>query len=292
LKTRFDRDCTPSSALEFGSALHKCLELCNHRVEKFSSNVLKEACLPYASLTTEDYGKILHMLDKYFAFNKHHNCTILKTELKISLFNNTFMGYIDAIVSDGENWWIRDTKTCAQHSSYVPSHLHRDEQVIFYHASAQSIADSLKLSIDDYAGFRYMELQKPSSKYKDGESLSEYCDRLNNSKAGIKEYVILKEKIPVLDTNNLGIFSKVLEEADILEARFNTEKYIGEPNFGSCFDFMKPCEYWSQCHNNLFSEPVSQTLTIDSEPFFIAKKEEDDFCFDDLFDIDDELFNF
>jgi len=243
LNTPVDADYEESDALGLGKAFHKVLEMTLH--ESYNDKLILSAMNEFNVDPTER-ALLTAMLDNYVKVHKASGLKVVKCELQLS--TPIYLGYID-FVAQGENgWWIGDNKTAGRHDPNLLPRLHRDPQVAIYSRFADEIANALKLT-GPFLGFRYRQSIK--------------------SKAGTPSG--LAKGTPTYDIEiPAAIIDTDLAWSNFLEAhQLTNELHNGlapKRNYNACFDYFRPCEFFSACHGCLHSEgnPAIKIHTLES----------------------------
>lgn len=244
-----DKDYAKSDALSIGSAVHYILE---HSMGGTPKDILAdiEHCFTDKDiLLPEDKRYLVHaMVLKMVRLNKHIGNTPVLAEPEI--LESWFKGYIDLVEVEPDTgiWWIVDYK-CLK--SFYPARdsvkLYRDPQMNMYAAKSDIVAKLAELDPKKFGGARYRVVTKSSAAMQDGESEVGYVKRLLDA---TKAYDV---KIPVekMATSDAVALHKKLHKKSLA---LHKEGAKPVRNYNSCMDYFKPCEYWSHCHGELFSE--------------------------------------
>jgi hypothetical protein len=123
-------------------------------------------------------------------------------------------------------------------------------QLNMYASYKDDVAARLGLDPRKFQGCVYLVTIKPKIEPRAGESLKEYISR-----ACVRSYAIYvrSENLHVEETR--AIFQAAFDRAsDLVSGRTPIK------NYASCADWMRPCEYWSQCHGALYSETPVENL--------------------------------
>ena len=146
-----DSDYEESDALGFGKAFHQVLEKTNH--ESYSDALIDEACTEHKVEGTEK-PLLTMMLKKYVDYHKKSGLKVVKCELRIQ--TSTYLGFIDALATDGNGFWIIDLKTAGRFDETLLSRLSKDMQLNLYSYFAKDIEIAVpELEGKTFLGCRY-----------------------------------------------------------------------------------------------------------------------------------------
>jgi hypothetical protein len=245
--TPHDPDYEESDALGIGKAFHKVLEDNKHK--KYTKSEVIRACEEFNVIN--DAPMVEAMVAKYVEYHLLSGLDIVICELP--LIAHDFTGFIDAIGVDRHSleWWLIDLKTSARFDESLLPRLAKDPQLNLYAKFADSIESlSEPLQGFTFAGCRYRVATKT-------KSISTNIDKLKDA---IKVYdvVIYKEDLDV--ETAWSIFK---EQHDIAEQLF--QGVSPKRNYGSCLEYFKPCQYFSQCHGHTFTEGKKKSTVLTAE---------------------------
>ena len=282
-----DTDHEEADYLSYGKALHKILEDCDHIVPSIDWlwNKLDEVCKEFNVESFEHRMGIYLSAIKYSAMHKDSGLTIVATELMIDQLG--VIGYIDGVLAnhDKKEFWIMDLKTAAFKPDDKLNYLHKDPQLNLYSYFATVKPDiPAVLGLDDYKfmGCRYRVCTKSRHKRKSTDVLpeklpketvkdfrerikgmslqsiqeteEEFLERISDS---IEIYDIV---VPFEHMEPLQRFEEHQEVRNIAIALNNGQ--VPLKNRGNCMAYNKPCEYWSRCHGQNFSQnPLCKTIS-------------------------------
>lgn len=237
-----------TDALLTGKMYHCLLELSGHTkpTREHATAVIENPEFADAIANNPDlFATALACSYGYAKLRAKYPVTVVAVEKEI--VSDNFLGYIDAIVSDDNGWYILDLKTAATINERKASQLHRDLQLNLYAAHINQI----ELDPDQFRGCLYNVVQKSKQKRYSDEKLTEYAERVG---ATCVEFFIPKEK--------LNIQAAVEMHADYHDIATDLEGIVEESyvpqNFGYCESFFKPCEFWSRCYGNKHDEFVTE----------------------------------
>ena len=244
-----DADVEESHALQFGSAFHAICEATRHRSVAGVPLLIQEAVQAY-NLPQRDGHKLAACLKAYYNLHESSGLRVVACEVEL-YYEGFYLGYIDAVLTaeDG-GWWIGDLKTASSAQSTTFKRLERDMQLNMYASYKDDVAARLGLDPRKFQGCVYLVTIKPKIEPRAGESLKEYISR-----ACVRSYAIYvrSENLHVEETR--AIFQAAFDRAsDLVSGRTPIK------NYASCADWMRPCEYWSQCHGALYSETPVENL--------------------------------
>lgn len=252
-ETTKDLDADESTkAFDIGKAFHHVLEHNNHSKDDLNT-LLPQAKEEY-NLEAEDMFMVAGMLHKYLELHLKSKLQVVHCEL--ALTSEWFIGYIDAILVDPETggWYICDLKTAARLSADLAQRMSKDTQLNLYAAFIDQICEKLPtLKVEDFKGCLYRVTTKVKLKRKKSETPKEYIGRVFD-RADCVEYFI-----PAEELNTEYYKSKHLDlHAQSMRFREGEEEPV--KNLNACFSYFRPCEYWSQCHDKMFSESHTSVI--------------------------------
>lgn len=240
-----DPDYEESDSLGLGKAFHQVLEKTNHN--DWNESLMRQAMADH-NVEPSEAPLLSVMLDKYVKYHKLSGLKVVKCELGIETSQTVL--FLDAVALDERGWWIIDLKTAARHDENILPQLPRDIQMNHY----ASFANDVEIALPEIAGLpflgcRYRQIVKSKAGTMKG---------LDN---GVK-VVDIEIPVEVLATEEFqSLFSHIYDRA--------VELHKGEAprkNFSACFNYFSPCQYFSQCHGELFSKGKSRVRvhTLDS----------------------------
>lgn len=226
-----DADYEESDALGLGKAFHEVLEKTLHL--DYSQALIMEAIKNH-EVDGDETMLLEVMLKKYTEFHKKSGLTVVKCELKLE--TPIFLGFIDALAQDSNGWWIIDLKTAGRHDETLLPRLPMDMQLNLYAYFADEIQKALDLK-GPFLGARYRQVIKSKA------------GTLSGLEKGVKVYDI---EVPAHTMNPMYAWSMFLESHQTASELMNG--VAPKKNFHACFDYFRPCEFFSQCHGDLFSK--------------------------------------
>lgn len=244
-----------TKAFDIGKAFHYILETNNHE----DKNVGKLTVLAKATYDLEEDEALMvkGMVLKYLKLHLSSGLKAIKCELGLSI--PEFIGYIDALMEDKEGlWWIVDLKTAARINPDTGVRLHRDTQLNLYAKFVPQICEILKLDSKKFGGIRYRVTTKSKAKRKATELAKDFVIRMANTVKSF-DYVIPAKLLDpdAFYADHMDLYKKSIA--------LHEGTQIPVKNFAACFNYFRPCPYWSKCHGNLFSNEVEEIecLTLD-----------------------------
>lgn len=226
-------------ALNIGKAFHQILEKGMHKA--VHEEYVKAACEEFK---VEDKIELIRaMATKNVELHIASGLRTVKVELGIGDTKST--GFIDAIFVDDalKQWWIGDEKTAARFDENLLPRLPLDPQLNRYAAFADSMQEFLpELNGFVFAGARYRVTTKPKLKNATFDKLL----------AAVDVYDIV---IPAKAMNPAAITETFNQYHDIALGLHNG--VVPVKNFKACFDYFRPCPYFSQCHGKKFDEAAT-----------------------------------
>lgn len=226
-----DADYEEGDALTFGKAFHQVLEKTLHNT--YTESLIMEAMEEH-KVGMEHLALIRAMLENYTQYHKKSGISIVKCELKLE--TPIFLGFIDAIGTSEQGWWIIDLKTAGRHDPSVIPRLPMDMQLNLYSYFADEIAHHLELK-GPFLGCRYRQVIK--SKAKTPKGLVDGCQ-------------VYDIEVPVSLMQPQFAWSQFLESHQMASELQNG--VAPKRNYHACYDYFRPCEYFSQCHGDEFSK--------------------------------------
>jgi hypothetical protein len=239
------------SVFNIGKAFHKACEDVFHDIESLSDDHLKGIIELYQLGVDEYFPMLKAMLLAYSACHKKSGLKIIACEKEIE--TAYFFGIVDAVAVDSEGgWWIVDLKTAA---SFTPSQtptLLSHPQLNLYAAHSPFLAQILELEIGKFKGCRYRVTTKSKLKRKNLEPEDKYIGRLSES---IRS---MDFSLPIERMIHRNVYQSY-KQAFLEIKKGHNGNY--PQNFGNCFAYYKPCQFYSQCHGKMYTE-VGDVPTI------------------------------
>jgi hypothetical protein len=259
-KTKIDSDASNDTrALRIGSCTHKILEDSNHEGSNITKAIMEEAFREEKfPAGDQDRIMIMVMVEKYLQLHKKSQLSIIVCEIEIG--DDDVIGYVDAVMgqSDG-GWWIVDLKTAARLGAQLLSSLHKDPQLNLYSSYAPQIAEKLGLDLDKFMGIRYRVMTKSVLKKKNLETSAAFRLRLLEK---IESYDIA---IPVEDMDPEATKADTMRTLDQMRGLLRMKESDVPQNFGNCFNYFRPCQWWSHCYKKPFTEAAKTYIASDSK---------------------------
>ncbi len=244
-KTQPDLDAdVDTKAFMVGKAFHHVLEMNNHTKDNIYNLVLDAQSL--FDLTDQEAFQVHAMVHNYLRLHLASGYEVVKCEYAIN-DGDFFIGYVDAVMKDDQdNWYICDLKTASRLAPDLAQRMSKDTQLNLYSAYRGMIADDLDLDVSKFKGCLYRVTTKAKIKLGKNESPQDYIKRVFDRVDTVEVYVKLEDMDPE------GFIERHRDaHARSLELRAGVEP---KKNFKACYDYFKPCEYYSQCHGKMFSE--------------------------------------
>lgn len=249
--TKKDPDCRDDfTAFNVGKAFHQILENTMH--QKSTVEMIEEVCVFYK---VEEHQAMIHaMVLKYLKVHKKSGLDCVGCEME--LLNDIFIGFVDAVMKDDKGgWWIVDLKTAAMVSPLTFAKLGTDTQLNLYASFAPQIAEYYGLDLNKFKGARYRVTKKSRLKRKASE---EYNDFVRRVFAGIESYDAIIP-LKVMDPDKAYRKHKALHT---MSMAYRGNEYTPMPNYSYCDSFFRPCEYFSQCHGQTYTEAVKNIEVV------------------------------
>lgn len=252
-----------TEALKVGTVFHAILEEKKHELEGLTLTHVKTHC-GASELDTSLAPMIFAMLANYKAVHEKVGMVALACEIPIE--TDTFYGVVDVVLAGDTKWWICDMKTAG---SYMPgpymAQLQSHPQLNLYAAHAAVLAETLNLSMNDFGGVRIRLAVKSRIVRKANETDAEYFKRLKIA-TRVYDFEVPKERLKP----DMAVTALNSAAADIANSQMLDEETLKEPiyynqNFSACMNFMRPCEYFSRCHGELFSKAGNGIACVSSE---------------------------
>lgn len=248
-----DRDYSDdTSVFNIGKAFHRACEDSLHLPSKLAIDELSGICELH-ELDTQEYLPVVYaMLLQYEQVHLKSGLSVVACETEIE--TEVFFGIVDVVLADSYgNWWIGDLKTAASFTPAQVAGLLTHPQLNLYSAHAPVLARKHNLELSKFKGCRYRVTTKSKLKRKDLEPFKDYVDRLRSS---IKS---LDYSLPFERMNSRAIY---LEHKKVLQSIATGTEDAFKPNYGNCFAYYKPCEFWSQCNGGKCYSEVGEIEVI------------------------------
>ena len=244
-KTPHDSDYVDDvESLKIGSAFHKVCENNLHNLNKLKYSEVADVCVEH-ELDHNTYAPLIYAM--CLKYRETHNDSKLKVEaVEIEIHNDGFLGYVDAVMSDKNGYWIADLKTSASYRSDIVPTLNMHPQLNLYAAFAPYLAEKLKLK-GKFLGCRYRLTTKSKIKRKDKEDTKAFVQRLMLSIVSHDIVLPIETMKPsaILDIHN-NVSRQILLNGGYEEAYCR--------NYNSCYNYFRPCQWFSKCHGVNYSE--------------------------------------
>lgn len=262
LMTPKDRE-EDQTSFRVGKAFHSVMELTNHDKKNFSMELF-EKCLLEQNVFEHRYT-IYAMIHSYYSLHKASGLDVISVERKFE--NEYILGYIDAIMVEPTGfWWVVDLKTSASIIEANLSRLTHDTQLNLYAAIMQEyLAKEMGLDLNLFAGCRYRVAAKSKLVVKENETLQQYAKRVDVKCLDVEIPLAL---MPVKDIYEQH---KLLHKlANEITADTETLK-----NRNACFNYNKPCDFFSQCYGAKLEDMFVKIYNQDNIQKIITKKDEE-----------------
>ena len=186
-------------------------------------------------------------LQTFFTRHVKSGLICIACEVEIALKN--LIAYVDVIYVDNTGgWWIGDLKTASSlNVQNLQATLHKNLQLSIYATFRNEVAEKLGLDVKKFRGVRYLSTTK--SKAAVIRPFEEFVVK-NMSES----YDIVIPNILLVDSSEL--LNEQMETVEIMEKM----KEEGVPasrvacNYNACFDYFRPCMFWSYCYGQKFGE--------------------------------------
>lgn len=254
-----DPDYHKSDALAIGSAVHDILEHSRHeKPESLSKAVEKTIKDPEIQLPKEHANMVVGMVIKYCRLWKKLGLRVLEVEPAIE--SEEVSGFIDVIEEDQDGkWWITDVKTWKDLKPVKLAEAPSDPQLNLYAAHAPQLAEKFDLPFENFAGVRWRVVTKTSAKQRAKESARDYIKRIADKH--LKAYDIAIPKHLLNPPAQLARHLELQKRAKQLKSKRGKKP---SRNYGNCFSFFSPCEYWSKCHGGkCYSDQMSEIKVVE-----------------------------
>lgn len=289
LKPDVEQDTT---ALRYGSYVHKVLEDMEHFDSWKGTEKEKKVLNDLISKAAEEFSIETHWkhcgalaIAKYIKFVKNSGLKTALVECQIGDGVHR-KGYVDLVQYDRKGYWhIIDIKTSAK--SFLKEqeklgNLHLNQQLGMY-ANPKHVKQICELAKEKgidlvpekLKSVRLRVTTKPTSRTMDvSHSYDKFCEK-NDKYIDWYDFTL-----PASDIN----WELAEETMDSCQARALELAEGARPvaNLQSCFNFFKPCEFYSQCYGKPYEEMVA------SSSVKVEMGELSDQCIEDaIYDLED-----
>lgn len=243
-------------ALDIGTVFHTALEQTQHDLSGFKytdllkiineGNVSEKTGEHYDFCLNADWHgpMIFAMLRRYK--NMHESQGLKPVSIECALnYKDEFLGSTDLVLEEDAGYWICDMKTSADPDRYIiGAKLKNDWQLNLYVYFYEKLMRPKKPIL----GCRYRVVQKVAKSFKrrPGESVKQFSDRVYG-RIKAEEYII------PIDEMNPSAAYETFKRARARQKALH-KNAVPLRNYKNCFDFNRPCPYWSRCHGNEYSE--------------------------------------
>ena len=219
-----------SKALLMGSAWHEVLEG-------------KEPKLEELNQIDPDYPWIDALVAMGKGYDQGFPEHVNEVAREIKFEDDLRLGYIDAVVSDKDGWWVVECKTrSAEMDDNEAKMLPALIQNQMYHHAAPMISEDLWLDIGDYRGIKYVMTKKPAERRKKTETKEEFGARLTS------DTQVIEIPKAVLTGNPEPAMVQALARASEAEAAYQGGIESVPCNTAACFRYNSPCPFFDLCH--------------------------------------------
>jgi len=247
-------------AFNYGKAFHYINEKTLHAFPITRS--VFETLLVFAQtefdLDNESKLKLKASLLRYWELATRSEIEPVPGGIELMVSNPEYVGYLDAVMWDKDsNWWIVDLKTAGMLDKGTIAQLGQDLQLNLYAYFAPQIAEKLKLDVTKFKGCRYRVTLKSRAAYGKKDTDETFVKRVM---ASIKTYDFIVDKSE-LDPE---YFYAEFLQSHQLTKDFRAKASPPQKNFKACFNYFRPCEYWSNCHKGeTFSHALMRVGLLD-----------------------------
>ena len=253
-------------SLRLGKAFHKVLEDTRHDRAKFKPKIFHHAVVDENVKAKEEKGLVLAMLFSYYPLHEKSGLEVAGVELEIG--DKHTVGYVDAVmVGSHGDWYLTDNKTAARLSGDLTSRLSNDPQLNLYSFYAPELARALKLDVEKFQGCRYRVTTKTKIVAKNDESVEAYAKRILPR---IESYDIGIPYRPEIVKAIRDRHERLHERALVI--RDSKESSVMQ-NFSGCFNYFRPCPYWSRCHGKTFTDGPNHLKIVSAKDMTPTKPE-------------------
>lgn len=270
-KTPIDVDFVKQDYFSFGQCCHKVLELLNHKAKSFKDLDFKKFVESFNLDYLEDGGKIAAILRNYWYLHAKSNLDVIANEIRFEF--DHVNGIIDAIAIDNteKGFWIIDYKTTGMLDATLPARVTRDEQLTLYAGTEAWLRSKFpQIANLPFLGVRLRESFKPKIKPKKNETYAEYTIRCEDS-CKTRETIVRADKLDIK-----GVYENFAEKSKLakdLQKQFqDRQSFVGRQNFKACTKFGSPCQFWSQCYGQLYSESIISSVVNENSASFSTEQ--------------------
>jgi len=236
-------------ALRVGGCFHEVLENCNHKYFTATLDEILPVFDKYEIDEPELRGMLYGMWSAYSRLHIKSGLEVVGCEDEIG--TDKIVGAIDATMVDPHGYWfIVDLKTTARYDGNLLARLKKDIQLNLYAYFRRQLVDKYQLDPSKFAGVIYRVTEKSKLKMRTSEDEFDFAKRVGES---VGSYDIF---IPYEELEPEEAYQAVIDA----QKKAMSFKYEGvEPtkNYKSCFDWWRPCKYFSKCYGYLHSESTN-----------------------------------
>lgn len=245
-KVEKDKDVDDDvESLNVGKAFHKCLEDTRHVLDGYSLQQCTQVVLDHGLNTHFHAPLIFSMLRAYKS--SHEKSKLKAVAFEVAIDTPEFYGIVDVVLEDEKGWWIGDTKTAGSYNPAVLPTFPRHPQLNLYAYHKDQLAETVGLSPEKFLGCRYRMITKSKMQRKENEETAAFIGRLSKT---VKSYDFI---LPVSMLSPEEIYKVHASAREFIEKNKGDERRFTK-NYGSCFLFYRPCQFYSQCHGNTYTK--------------------------------------
>lgn len=252
-------------AFLYGKCYHETLELTRHSRANFTMAIFDSVFNKYFPVVTtngftdvasdnlETRFGVYACLQSYYTLHEKRNLELVATEIEIGDENT--IGFVDAVVADSfGHWWVMDLKTSGLVQEPLFARLHTDPQLNLYASYASQLCNKCDIDLAKFAGCRYCVVVKPRLVIKKNESMEDYAKRVSPK--------IYDVEIPW----EILITKKTVDHyVQMQELVKNLNEDTATCNYDACLVYNRPCNYWSHCHGNTYTDCVKNAVAFTGE---------------------------
>lgn len=256
-KTPTDSDVTEDfKAFTIGKVYHEALENCMHERSQFSLDLVYAAAEEHELTNNDEILMVRAMIEKYFQLFEKSGLQVIACEDEIG--DENIIGFVDALVKNEDgDWFIMDLKTAARFDPSLLGRLKKDQQLNLYTHFREFFADKYDLPMEKFAGCLYSVTTKCKIKQTKRESEQDYIDRCLER---VESYMVF---VPADELEPQLAFDTVME-AQGKAMEFLKGGREPKPNYKSCNEYFRSCEWWSQCYGHNHSDMEEHTFAMNT----------------------------
>jgi len=243
-----DSDYSDSDGLSVGKAFHHVQERSKHEPADLAELLKECEASKDIGLSAEHFGLVAVMSDVYWRYQAQSKLKVVGVEYAIESPNVS--GFLDLISMDEDGvWYIEDLKCFKSFSINSVVGLPKDPQLNLYASFFSDVAKHYGLKAAKFGGAGYRIITKTTSKKRENETISAFVDR---TRKAIKVYrmIVPVARLDTCGTRDRHDLTKTRADA-IIKGETNPRR-----NYGYCMNYFSPCQFWSKCHGQTYSESV------------------------------------